>query len=96
MSRSKEKSEERRKIDWEELPLVWIVIGFCILVGGIKGIIRSTQPELPVQKEHAVVIFIDEDIPFDKYKVKFINDKTVDMRDLDDGVEIGDTVYIEK
>ena len=74
---------------WGLLIFGWIVFG------GVEGIIKAGRPEVPVQKEMAVVIQVEDG--YEDYKVKYLSDGAVQVIDLgDDGYVVGDTVLAER
>jgi len=83
----------KARIDWEELPWFWIVVVISVFLGGISEI--TSDPIAKAPKVPAVVVSILPE-KHKSHKVKFIDDKSVNMIYLDEGIVVGDTVYIKK
>ena len=79
---------------WDSFPWWGVLIGLLILGSVITSIIEATKPEIP--KQPAVVIEYVDDAPFDHYKVQFLDDRSVRMEDLEDGISVGDTILLKK
>ena len=86
----------KERFDWieffEESWWWFLIIGF-IVFGGVEGIIEARKPD--ALKYPAVIVEVVNE-KTDDYKVKFIDDGTILVVDLDDGYAVGDTVSLEK
>ena len=78
---------------WDNFPFWEFIIGLLAL-GSIVSIINASKPD--ELKFPAVVVEVIENVGFDDCKIKFIDDGTIDMRNLDGGIGIGDTVLLKK
>ncbi len=92
-------AKRRERFDWEEFwdsfPWWGIIIGIIVIGSFITGIIESKNPRPEEPKHKAIVIELPE-LRHDNHKVKFIDDGIVDVRYLEKGYSVGDTILIEK
>lgn len=85
---------KKEHFDWNTFHWIEALIGLFIFGSIIISIIKNTKSV--ISKESAVVIEIVKDNPFNRYKVKFLMDRTVRMENLDYGINVGDTVLLKK